>query len=115
MHGNKLQAWMVALAGAVILCSDTGAQDAVTSTNQPKRVLAVKLEDQGKAVQAPARKADFGPPPGKKGIVIESPVAIRNPLQLLNPFAPAKYGTAAVVRDPITGEVRGVSLVGASY
>jgi hypothetical protein len=35
-----------------------------------------------------------------------------NPLQMLNPKAPAKYGTAAqsVVFDPITGKWRGIKL-----
>jgi hypothetical protein len=34
---------------------------------------------------------------------------IRNPLQLVNPAAPAKYGSAEdnVLRDPISGRVSG--------
>jgi len=35
-----------------------------------------------------------------------------NPLQMLNPYAPAKYGTAAqsVVLDPDTGKWKGIKL-----
>ena len=46
--------------------------------------------------------------------VIEPKVRVRNPLQLINPFAPAKYGEGIdrVVYDPITGEPRGVTLFG---
>lgn len=43
------------------------------------------------------------------------PRAIRggNPLQMLNPRAPARYGTAeqSVVFDPITGKWRGIKLL----
>jgi hypothetical protein len=42
------------------------------------------------------------------GIAVEL-VNIRNPLQLVNPAAPAKYGSAEdnVLRDPISGRVSG--------
>jgi hypothetical protein len=42
------------------------------------------------------------------GIAVEL-LNIRNPLQLVNPAAPAKYGSAEdnVLRDPISGRVSG--------
>src|SRR5580765_1346306 len=45
------------------------------------------------------------------GIAIEL-MRADNSLQMLNPFAPERYGTAEqnVVRDPITGQVSGLKL-----
>ena len=52
-----------------------------------------------------------------KGNITYSGIAIeaakkRNPLQLVNPFAPAEYGSPEdnIVRDPINGRVRGLKL-----
>jgi hypothetical protein len=45
------------------------------------------------------------------GIVVEA-VKIDNPLQLINPFAPASYGSAEdnTVRDPLTGKASGLKV-----
>ena len=64
----------------------------------------------GHAVRKPA------PPPAiyRKNVQGVVPRAIRggNPLQMLNPRAPAKYGTAeqSVVIDPETGKWKGIKL-----
>jgi hypothetical protein len=55
--------------------------------------------------------------PGVSGVI---PRAIRggNPLQMLNPFAPAKYGTAEenVSLDPdVPGEVNGINFFSISF
>ena len=65
--------------------------------------------------QKPVRAMETPPPllqrPDVQGVV---PRAARggNPLQMLNPMAPAKYGTAAqsVVIDPETGKWKGIKL-----
>ena len=60
-------------------------------------------------------KARPAPPPPVKKETVEGvlPRAARgNPLQMLNPKAPAKYGTAeeSVVLDPDTGKWKGIKL-----
>jgi hypothetical protein len=44
-------------------------------------------------------------------------VAGGNPLQMLNPYAPAKYGTAAqsVVLDPDNAKWKGIKLLEADF
>jgi hypothetical protein len=54
------------------------------------------------------------PPVYKENVQGAIPRGVRggNPLQMLNPWAPPKYGTAAqsVVFDPDTGKWRGIKL-----
>ena len=66
--------------------------------------------------QEPVRAAPTPPPPvgqarDVRGVV---PRAVRggNPLQMLNPLAPAKYGNAAeaVIYEPYTWKWRGIKL-----
>jgi hypothetical protein len=62
-----------------------------------------------------ARPRPSPPPPiYKNNVQGVIPRAVRggNPLQMLNPKAPAKYGTAAqsVILDPDTGKWRGIKL-----
>lgn len=81
---------------------------AVTAIAQPQPVFKAPIQRKKEARPAP-------PPPiyreNAQGVV---PRAVRggNPLQMLNPFAPAKYGTAAqsVVLDPDTGKWKGIKL-----
>jgi len=77
------------------------------------------LADPQPALRAPVqprRAPKPAPPPpiyreNVQGVV---PRAVRggNPLQMINPFAPAKYGTAAqsVVLDSDTGKWKGIKL-----
>jgi hypothetical protein len=61
-------------------------------------------------------RAAATPPPvvSQRGVDGAIPAAIQggNPLQMLNPRAPAQYGTAAqhVMLDPETGKWRGIKL-----
>lgn len=61
-----------------------------------------------------AKKPAPPPPVYKENVQGVIPRAVRggNPLQMLNPKAPAKYGTAAqsVILDPDTGKWRGIKL-----
>jgi hypothetical protein len=61
-----------------------------------------------------ARKPAPSPPIYRENVQGVIPRATRggNPLQMLNPYAPAKYGTAAqsVVLDPDTGKWKGIKL-----
>ena len=65
--------------------------------------------------QQPVRAMATPPPllkrPPVQGVVARG-VRGGNPLQMINPTAPAKYGTAAqsVVIDPQTGKWRGIKL-----
>jgi hypothetical protein len=60
------------------------------------------------------RKPAPSPPIYRENVQGVIPRATRggNPLQMLNPFAPARYGTAAqsVVLDPDTGKWKGIKL-----
>ena len=65
--------------------------------------------------QKPVRAVSTPPPVTERGDVGGAvPRGVRggNPLQMLNPNAPAKYGTAAqsVILDPYTGKWRGIKL-----
>ena len=65
--------------------------------------------------QPPVRAMATPPPllqrPQVQGVVARG-VRGGNPLQMINPMAPAKYGTAAqsVVIDPETGKWKGIKL-----
>src|SRR6266581_4613134 len=66
-------------------------------------------------IQARAPKKPAPPPPiYRKNVQGVIPRAVRggNPLQMLNPRAPARYGTAeqSVVIDPETGKWKGIKL-----
>ena len=68
--------------------------------------------------RAPMKKKTIKQPPPvpvhRDNVQGAIPRAVRggNPLQMLNPKAPAKYGTAAdsVILDPDTGKWRGIKL-----
>ena len=67
-----------------------------------------------KDLQAPALQKDYQIVTGNltySGIAVAA-VKAENKLQLLNPVAPEKYGTAedSVVRDPITHTVSGLKI-----
>ena len=65
--------------------------------------------------QAPVRPTGTPPPVVQRGDVggaIPRGVRGGNPLQMLNPNAPAQYGTAAqsVILEPYTGKWKGIKL-----
>src|SRR6266576_5351673 len=67
-------------------------------------------------VRPPRKQPKERKPPPLAPVPVDGviPRAVRggNPLQMLNPKAPAKYGTAAqsVILDPDTGKWRGIKL-----
>jgi hypothetical protein len=69
---------------------------AVASTDKPNKIKRGKVTYTGAAV---------------------SVVKSKNPLQLINPFAPMSYGSSEdnTVRDPISGRASGVNLVAAGF
>jgi hypothetical protein len=66
------------------------------------------------ATKNASKKPATPPPVYKDNVQGAIPRAVRggNPLQMLNPRAPAKYGTSAdsVILDPDTGKWRGIKL-----
>ena len=82
-------------------------------------MIALAASASAQTFQTPATKKNLkrpSPPPpvAKEKVQGVIPRGFRggNPLQMLNPKAPAKYGTAAqsVVIDPDTGKLRGIKL-----
>ena len=82
-------------------------------------MIALAATASAQTFQAPALKRNIHqptPPPilHKEDVQGVIPRAVRggNPLQMLNPFAPAKYGTAeqSVIIDPDTGKWKGIKL-----
>jgi hypothetical protein len=82
-------------------------------------MIALVATASAQTFQAPATKKNIKRPPPPPPIYKDNvqgviPRAVRggNPLQMLNPKAPAKYGTAAqsVILDPDTGKWRGIKL-----
>lgn len=83
-------------------------------------LVALVVSASAQTLQAPVSKKRVkhpAPPPplSKKtidGVVPRAFQAGGNPLQMVNPYAPAKYGTAEehVVLDPETGKWKGIKL-----
>jgi hypothetical protein len=88
-------------------------------------IMALAMTASAQTFRTPAAKNSFtrplpSPPPisavNLQGVI---PRAVRggNPLQMLNPYAPAQYGTAAknVVLEPETGKWKGIELFEADF
>ena len=81
-------------------------------------VTAFAVTAPAQTFRAPAgqKKQKVAPPPpiSERGTQGAIPRGVRggNPLQMLNPKAPARYGTAAqsVILDPDTGKWKGIKL-----
>jgi hypothetical protein len=82
-------------------------------------MIALVATASGQTLKAPIKgkrptRAPSPPPLYRKNVDGVIPRAVRggNPLQMLNPKAPARYGTAAqsVVLDPETGKWKGIKL-----
>ena|ERR1700736_4343439 len=83
------------------------------SATAPSRAASFKSRQHARQTQRPATLS-------KQAVSGVIPRAIRggNPLQMLNPFAPAKYGTAEEVAslDPdVPGKVNGINFVSISF
>jgi hypothetical protein len=104
----------------LIACLATGlltlgqpARAVGTRTTTPSHTASFESRHHARQAARPATLSQ----PGVSGVI---PRAIRggNPLQMLNPFAPAKYGTAEenVVFDPdVPGKANGISLFTVSF
>ena len=89
------------------------ARAAGTPTIAPSQTASFESRHHARQVHHPAVLSQ----PGVSGVI---PRAIRggNPLQMLNPFAPAKYGTAEdnVSFDPdVPGKVNGINFFSVSF
>jgi hypothetical protein len=104
----------------LIACLATGllklghpARAAGTPTTAPSHTASFESRHHARQIHQPAILSQ----PGVSGVI---PRAIRgeNPLQMLNPFAPAKYGTAEdnVSFDPdVPGKVNGINFFSVSF
>ena len=104
----------------LIACLATGflmlgqpAWAAGTPTTAPSHTASFESRNRARQIHQPPILSQ----PGVSGVI---PRAIRggNPLQMLNPFAPAKYGTADdnVSFDPdVPGKVNGIKFFGVSF
>ena len=104
----------------LIACLATGlltlgqpARAAGTSTITPSHTASFESRHHARQAAQPAALSQ----PAVSGVI---PRAIRggNPLQMLNPFAPAKYGTAeqSVSFDPdVPGKVNGINFFSVSF
>jgi hypothetical protein len=100
----------IVLVAALVACDQASAV-----TSQPARSHSTTLVQRRHSVQShrPAAEAR----PQVTGVI---PRAIRsgNPLQMLNPFAPAKYGTAeedTVLGPDVPGRGDGIKLFSVSF
>jgi len=104
----------------LIACLATGlltlgqpARAAGTPTTAPSHTASFKSRHPARQIHQPAGLSQ----PSVSGVI---PRGIRggNPLQMLNPFAPAKYGTADdnVSFDPdVPGKVNGINFFSVSF
>ena len=104
----------------LIACLATGlltlgqpARAASTPTTAPSHTASFESRHRARQIHQPAILSQ----PGVSGVI---PRAIRggNPLQMLNPFAPAKYGTAEenVSFDPdVPGKANGINFFSVSF
>jgi hypothetical protein len=103
---------MKQLAILVLTCGALSANAQVTSAERLLESTGGKRGTQTNTVPFTEQKTDI-----VKGNVAYSGLTIQavrvgNPLQLVNPAAPSRYGSAQdnMVRDPITGRSSGLSI-----
>ena len=104
---------LIACLATGLLTLDQTAWAAGTPTNAPSRTASFESRHHVRQTHQPPTVSQ----PGVSGVI---PRAIRggNPLQMLNPFAPAKYGTADenVSFDPdVPGKVNGINFFSISF
>jgi hypothetical protein len=101
---------LLIFSAAVIIAGATLAQSPAPSPRK-KTSASFVAPQRPKGAPSPTGSATPFPKAEPQGAI---PRALRggNPLQMLNPKAPAKYGTAAqsVLIDPDTGKWRGIKL-----
>ena len=104
---------LIACLATGLLTLDQPAGAAGTRTTAPSHTASFESKHHARQIHQPAILSQ----PAVSGVI---PRAIRggNPLQMLNPFAPAKYGTAEenVSFDPdVPGKANGINLFSVSF
>jgi hypothetical protein len=104
---------LIACLAIGLLTLDQPSRAAGTPITAPSRTASLESKQHARQTAQPAILSR----PGVSGVI---PRAIRggNPLQILNPFAPAKYGTADenVSFDPdVPGKANGIDLFSVSF
>ena len=108
----KTKTLIACLATGLLTLGQT-ARAAGTPTTAHSHTASFESKHHARQTHRPAPL----PPPAVSGVI---PRAIRggNPLQMLNPFAPAKYGTAEenVSLDPdVPGKANGINFFSISF
>jgi hypothetical protein len=99
----------------VLVAALAACDQASGATSQHSRSHSTTLVQRRHSVQSHRPAAEAGP---QVTGVIARAIRSGNPLQMLNPLAPAKYGTAEenVVQDPdVPGKWDGIKLLGISF
>ncbi len=98
MKKYLVSALLVMMATAVVAAPQT-----FTAPAKSKRAVKSTLK---KKIPPPLQKEEV------RGVLPRAFAPGNNPVQMLNPKAPAKYGTAqqSVVIDPVTGKWKGIKL-----
>ena len=100
----------IVLVAALAACDQASAV-----TSQHARSHSTTLVQRRHSVQSHRPAAEAGP---QVTGVIARAIRSGNPLQMLNPFAPAKYGTAeenAVLDPDVPGRGDGIKLLSVSF
>ena len=106
----KARTLTIVLVAALAACDQLSA-----ATSQHASSHSPTLLQRRYLVQSHRPVAEAGP---QVTVVIARAIRSGNPLQMLNPLAPAKYGTAEenVVLDPdVPGKWDGIKLLGISF
>ena len=108
----KTKTFIACLATGLLTLGQS-VRAAGTPTTAPSHTASFEFRNRARRIHQPPILSQ----PGVSGMI---PRAIRggNPLQMLNPFAPAKYGTADenVSFDPdVPGKVNGINFFSVSF
>src|SRR6478672_9447180 len=106
----KTSMFTFVFAAALVACDQASAV-----TSQHARSHSTTLVQRRHSVQSHRPAAEAGP---QVTGVIARAIRSGNPLQMLNPFAPAKYGTAeenAVLDPDVPGRGDGIKLLSVSF
>ncbi len=106
----KTTTLIILMIAALMACDQASAV-----TSQPARSHSTTLVQRRHSVQSHRPVAEAGPQ--VTGVIVRA-IRSGNPLQMLNPLAPAKYGTAEenVLLDPDRpGKWDGIKLLGISF
>lgn len=102
----------------VLIVSSAGAmgQNATSGVSKDTQATTSDREKAAPVVKLETPKQMIGKKFKYDGALIKLTKA-DNPLQMINPFAPARYGSSFdnLVRDPIDGKGTGISLVSVKF